>query len=159
MFTTTIIRRFGRFARAAMATLLLTAIVAGLAPAQPAEAATRAYIPTANCTNVSGAFGRISVHHGLVASGRRTETAAVAYTIQRWTGTRWQNYKNVAYRATLYPSGTVELPPVVTVHGGYYYRVVLALGWTQNGVTKRWTGVVNVYNDAFGQHRDGWCIA
>jgi hypothetical protein len=159
MFKHTITRP-RRLARAMATMSLLTAIFAGLVtPAPPAEAATRAYQASATCTNVSGDRGRISVHHGVVSSGRRVEYASVAYTIQVWNGSRWRNYTTFSYVSTLYPSGTVELPPVHTVHGGYYYRVKLAVVWTQNGVNRSWAGTVKWYNDAYGRHADGWCIA
>lgn len=128
------------------------------ATAAPAQAATRAYHPTATCNNVSGAYGKISVHHGVVATGWQAESVGVAYTIQRWNGRSWYNSSRYSYLAKVYPNNQsiIQLPPVHTVHSGYY-RVWLALSWYQNGVKQSWSGWVQTYNQKWGSVSHGWC--
>lgn len=142
-----------------MAVVGLSIVMTALtAVAPPAQAATRALQPTASCTNVSGAYGRITVHHGLQPSGGQAEYVGVAYTIQRWNSSTgsWYNYTSHSYVGTVYPPGQIELPPVHTVHDGYY-RVYLSLAWYENGTLQSWAGWVPIYNQVWGSYYAGYC--
>ncbi len=131
---------------------------ASVAMSNPAEAAERYTEPRATCSNVNGAFGRITVHSGLQVSGNRAENVGIGYVVQRWNGSTWENYLSNSYIATVYPYGQTQFPPVHTVQSGYY-RVYLALAWYENGSLQNWEGWVPIYNQAWGSYYSSYCYA
>lgn len=141
--------------------IALAATALGMVAPSDVEAARLATTPIAVC---NAGMNKISVRHGVANTTGRTEYAGVSYRIEQWgynSKTRrseWRPYLTYSYVAKVFPSGSVELPPVHSVANGAYYRVVLAVSWMSGSQQRSWAGVVPTYlNEGAGTYVRNYC--